>query len=187
MSSIFTRDQLSHVEYVNYFKAMAENHKSIQHTEDDKAFVEMLDSEGPFSYLDVEEFDKRVASLKKTFMILQSYRARFEDKENDNLEYLVFGAFVICEKIGSNDFDNRDVRGPAIDRCQAICESILGWMKHEANEIALQNLSLFELKGEVGNVVIRTKSCIGKRVDFQYIRAAETMAYNANDWLNPYA
>jgi hypothetical protein len=185
MSSIFNNNALSHVDYVNYFKGLAENNKNILHTEADPAFVELLDSEGPFNYLDVEEFDKRIAGLKTTFMALQSFRAKLDNLENASPQYRVFGAFIICKKIANNDFDNRAVRGPAIDECHAICESILGWLLEESYQIGLQNGCMFELTGEVGNVVIRTKSTIGKRVDFQYIHGAETIIYNENDWVNP--
>lgn len=186
MSSIFTSDQLSHVDYVDYFKKLAENNKSILHTEENAAFVELLDSEGPYNYLDVEEFENEIKNLQHTFMALQSFRAQLNDLENNSPQYRVFGAFIICKKIDSKEYDNRAIRGPAIDECQAICESILGWIQNEAYQIGLENGCMFELKGEVGNVVIRTRSVIGKRVDFQYVRGADTIIYNEDDWGTPF-
>lgn len=187
MSSIFSSAPLSHDDYVNYFKGLAENNKEILHSEQDPAFVELLDSEGPYQYLDVSEFEEQIKELKNTFMALQSFRARLNDRENASTEYMIFGAFLIMKKIPSDDFTHRQTRSNAIDNCQRISEQILGYMKEEADHYGLEEGALFELKSEIGNIVVRTHSCIGKRVDFQYIRGAESVNYNENDWVNPLA
>lgn len=184
--SIFTNQPLSQVTYTNYFKGLAENHKDIAHVDEShEAFVELLDSSGPYNFLDIEEFEGKLPVLKDTFMALQSFRGRFDDRQNASPEYIVFGAFLIMKKIENTSYKSRDVRNPALDACQRIGESILGWMKKEAEQSGVEMGCVFELKGELDNVVIPTHSVVGKRIAFQYIQGAEDIAYDENDWITP--
>lgn len=184
--SIFTDQPLSQVTYTNYFKGLAANHKEIAHVDNThEAFVELLDSSGPYNFLDIQEFEDKISQLESTFMALQSFRGRFDDRQNASPEYMVFGAFLIMKKIEQTSFNMRSIRNPALDACHRIGEGILGWMKKEAESIGVPMGCVFELKGELENVVIPTHSVVGKRISFQYIQGAEDIAYNEDDWITP--
>jgi len=111
------------VDYIDYFRNAAINHKQLLH-----------DTNGKVSFyrMDIEELLSGLrTNLKSISLIIESPEKRTQDLLSDNPRKVITGAFLVIGPVKKNDF-NDEVS--VLDKTEAITEDILSKIKNDCSK-----------------------------------------------------
>lgn len=166
-----------HTTYTDFFRLMAENHLSIQHSEAECHFVRMNLSAHPvLAREDIKEF---LRSLKNKLhfpaLLLNTYQAKADAQDSyDAKRKIIQGEFFILDRIRKDDWDQQDA---AFDTTEAIGTDIMAFLGEyyedapqegyfEWNDALIEKISNLEVDSLAGTKFYFTLS-IPNEVAFQ--------------------
>lgn len=170
---------MRHLSYTDLFRQAAVQHVSLRHSDTEMHFGRLILTGWPLTKLDIDEFLTSTKSrIRLPILLLESYDARYQDNGADNIRKLPQGAFIVLDKPGSKDYDDRDA---VIDSTEEIGEDVMGYaiehyrkkrLKLDASTISSEKV------GPIGD------GFWGTRFNFQLPELANNpLAYRADKFL----
>ncbi|AMJ65053.1 hypothetical protein [Hymenobacter sp. PAMC 26628] len=116
---------MRHLSYTDLFRQAARAHVALRHSDTEMHFGRLILTGWPLTKLDIDEFLTATKSrIRLPILLLESYDARYQDNGADNIRKLCQAAFIVLDKPGSKDYDDRDA---TLDKCEEIGEDVLGY------------------------------------------------------------
>ena len=114
--------------YTALFRGLAQRHKALAATPANGRFLRLFISADPIQkQIDLSEWynslrTKLKAPLGQAYFVLENYQVDYDDNQGDYFSRKVAGAFLVLQKVKTDDYDARDV---AVGACELIAEQIL--------------------------------------------------------------
>lgn len=116
---------MRHLTYTDLFRTAARQHADLLHTDTEMHFGRLILTGWPMTKLDIDEFlTAQKTKIRLPILLLESFDARYQGNDADNVRKLCQAAFIILDKPSSKEYDDRDT---ALDRCEGIGEDVLGY------------------------------------------------------------
>jgi hypothetical protein len=114
--------------YTDLFRGLAQRHKALAATPENGRFLRIFISADPIQkQIDLSEWynslrTKLKAPLGQAYFVLENYQVDYADNDGDYFSRKVQGAFLVMEKVKTDDYEGRDV---AVSASEVIAEQIL--------------------------------------------------------------
>lgn len=156
---------------IDYFRKLATEHISIQHTPTSKHFFRL-------------ELDELIIGINSKarypLLVLEGYKFRIEDNRSDNTIRPRVCAFMVLDKI--SDRANFDRIEQVYDECEEICDDIIARIKEDKRNSSspFHNLNLNSIEGEM--VSFETNGLCGIRITFE-ISSQISLVVDPSKWI----
>ncbi|MDJ1472828.1 hypothetical protein [Xanthocytophaga flava] len=170
---------MTHSEYTNYFRALCEKHKDLQHSDQEQHFARIVLSVDELGHSNLDDFLMNENSgLVSPFMILASAENVYEDDKSDNIKKHFAGMFWLLTT-SEQEFNAEE---EAYDRMEKLAEQFLSRMKLNFSDRI--NNRMYSLQESTISKVGRIGLYLGVRVGFQFFTTAnQALAYDAANWI----
>lgn len=127
---------MRHLTYTALFREAARQHAALRHTDAEMHFGRLILTGWPLTKLDIDEFlTAQKSKMRLPILLLESFDARYQSNDADNVRKLCQAAFIVLDKPDSKEYDARDI---ALDRCEEIGEDVLGYVLEHYRKLRLK-------------------------------------------------